>query len=192
MTSLQTLFPLSHYHVPFCEPDAHKGTKQNLGQHLTGDEIRNSPYVLNFGQDMYCEQLCVSNLGNNEKIGQGVNQATKMVQAIRKDFHANWLVDGLPAAYRKSSEEWITTKFAGGFPIGYVGKNGRSFVYNHVNLEIHYHPVHEHDGDDEDLAMSPKDEFRIVRFIVEPFSIKHHFKRLPMPKKPRCCPRLST
>lgn len=180
LTSVQTLFPLSHYHVPFCQPEQGvKGTKQNWGQHLTGDEIRNSPYALNFGTDMYCQVLCVSHVGRAEKPNlPWQQQSNHMVQAIHRGFKQNWLIgDGLPAAWRDEDNDYLTTRFIGGFPVGFVGKDDhRAYVYNHVNIIIHYHPVHAHDGDDQELEqLDVKEEYRIVQFIVQPFSIKHKF-----------------
>ena len=184
LTSLQTLFPLSHYNVPFCQPQQGvKGTKQNLGQHLTGDEIRNSPYQLSFGIDLFCEVLCVSHLGRSEKKNQAWQQQTSenhMLQAIHQGFRQNWLIgDGLPAAWRDVDDGYSETNYVGGFPLGFVGQeDNRAYIYNHVNLIIEYHPVHENDGDDEEVqAMDVKEEHRIVRFTVQPFSVKHKFQK---------------
>lgn len=182
LTSVQTLFPLSHYHVPFCQPERGvKGMKQNWGQHLTGDEIRNSPYTLNFGTDMYCQTLCVSHLGRTEQRNQPwQTQSNRMVHAIHQGFKQNWLIgDGLPAAWRDEDNDYLTTRFVGGFPVGFVGKDDhRAYVYNHVNIIIHYHPVHAHDGDDVEVQqLDEKEQYRIVQFIVQPFSIKHKFQK---------------
>ena len=181
LTSVQTLFPLSHYHVPFCQPPKGvKGTKQNWGQHLTGDEIRNSPYALTFGTDLFCQVLCVSHLGRAEIRNQPwQKQSNHMVKAIHQGFKQNWLIgDGLPAAWRDEDNEFVVTRFAGGFPVGFVGQDDhRAYIYNHVNLIIHYHPVHAHDGDDEEvMALDKKEDYRIVQFIAQPFSIKHKFE----------------
>lgn len=176
LTSLQSLFPLSPYHVPLCRPTTGvKGTRQNLGQHLTGDEIRSSPYQLVFGHDVQCQHLCVAHLGHEDDMDQSDNH---MVSAIRQGHHQNWLLDGLPAAFRSENDEYILTQYAGGFPLGFVDKHdGEAYVYNHINLEIEYHPVHANDGDDEELqAIDQHEQYRIVRFTVQPFSVRHKFR----------------
>ena len=182
---------MSFYHVPHCEPTAGiHGARHNLGQHVTGDEIRTSAFVLPFGRDLYCEHLCVAALGKSEKVKSPSEQPPQptttnnhMVNAIRQGFYNNWLLDGLPGAFQQQTDEYILTKYAGGFPLGYINAaaDNRAYIYNHVNLEIHYHPVHEIDGDDQDLAKhfdstdNNENEYRIVRFIVEPLSIQHHY-----------------
>jgi len=56
----------------------------------------------------------------------------------------------------------VKTVMTGGFPIGFVDK-GQAYVNNHVNINLHYHKVEE-------------DSYHIVKFLVEPFSIKHELK----------------
>jgi len=81
-------------------------------------------------------------------------------QAINEGYHHNWIIDNLPAASIIDSEQYITTAYAGGFPIGY--KDGaKTFVFNHVNVIIEYHPL--------------DDGSRVVGFYVEPFTVKHRF-----------------
>jgi transmembrane 9 superfamily protein 2/4 len=58
----------------------------------------------------------------------------------------------------------VTTRYWKGFPVGFIGKDGHVYVNNHVNIEIMYHP-----------SDTETDKYHIVRFIVEPFSIKHDF-----------------
>ena len=74
------------------------------------------------------------------------------------------IIDNLPAAPKVESATYETTMFLNdGFPIGFVD-NGIKYVNNHINIEVHYHQV---EGEN--------DKFRVVRFIVEPFSINHKF-----------------
>jgi transmembrane 9 superfamily protein 2/4 len=63
ITSIHTLLPLDYYDVPFyASQDGAKLDKQNLGENLAGDGIESSPYYLLMKKDMYCEQLCASDL----------------------------------------------------------------------------------------------------------------------------------
>ena len=164
MTSTKTLLPLDYYRFPFCQPpDGIKHDSENLGEFLSGDRIESSPYILKMKVDMYCEQLCFANLGRGEQPGLTPN---KVVRAIRKNYHNNWIVDNLPAASRTEDNERVTTRYWQGFPIGFIAaENKKAYIHNHVNIEIMYHEAEAEPG-----------RYRVVRFMVEPFSIKHDFE----------------
>merc|ERR1712176_1030805 len=166
MTSVKTLLPVDYYRLPWCQPEGGpKMDNENLGEFLAGDRIETSPYRLTMKKDMYCEQICVTNLGRTEERGISPN---KVVRAIRKNYHNNWIVDNLPAASVVEDDETVTTRYWQGFPIGFVDeKEQKAYVNNHVNIEIMYHPVE-----------GQPDKYRIVRFTVEPFSIKHEFEKV--------------
>ncbi len=144
---------------------------------------------------MYCEQVCIAQLGEREQRGF---QPNEVVRAIRKDYHNKWFVDNLPSASIVEDETTITTKWFQGFPIGYVSfDDNKAYIYNHVNIEIMYHPVEtetdesedfeedifrylvKHESDkDLDIMNHPAEtnKYRVVRFFVRPFSIKHDFE----------------
>lgn len=164
MTSQKTLLPVDYYRLPFCQPEG--GPKMDheiLGEFLAGDRIESSPYRLNMKVDMYCEQLCITNLGRGEQKGVSPN---KMVRAIRKNYHNNWIVDNIPAASKVEDDSTVTTRYWQGFPVGFIATDTKkAYVHNHVNIEIQYHAVE-----------TEPNKARIVRFTVEPFSIKHDFE----------------
>jgi len=166
VTSTKTLLPVDYYKLPFCQPDSGpKLDPPNLGEFLSGDRLQSSPYVLKMKNDIYCQQVCVSNLGIDESSRDIPNP---VVGAIRNDYHNNWLVDNLPAAYKMEDDSTVSLRYVQGFPIGFIKHDdGKAYVYNHVNLEIMYHPV-------EDQV----NKFRVVRFTLEPFSIKHDYSLL--------------
>jgi transmembrane 9 superfamily protein 2/4 len=170
MTSTKTLMPVDYYRLPFCQPPGGpKHDSENLGEFLAGDRIESSPYRLFMKKDMYCEQVCSSNLGRSEQRGVSPN---KVVKAIRRGYHNNWIVDNLPAASKVEDAENMSTRYWQGFPIGFVADDTKkAYINNHVNIEIMYHPVETGDG------------YRVVRFTVEPFSIKHDFEPLPSAKE---------
>jgi transmembrane 9 superfamily protein 2/4 len=160
LTSTKTLMPIDYYRLPFCIPEGGaKMDNENLGEFLSGDRIESSPYVLQMKNDMYCEQLCIANLGRGEQRGV---QPNKFVKAIRKNYHNNWIVDNLSSASKAENDKEVTTRYWQGFPVGFIGNDGQAYVNNHVNIEIMYHP-----------SDTETDKYRIVRFVVEPFSIKH-------------------
>jgi len=166
MTSAKTLMPVDYYRLPFCQPEGGpKMDNENVGEFLAGDRIKSSPYRLQMKKEMYCEQVCITNLGRGEHHAVRPN---KVVQAIRKNYHNNWIVDNLSSASKSEDAETITTRYWQGFPVGYVNENDKkAYINNHVNIEIMYHAVE-----------TEVDKFRIVRFTVEPFSIQHSFEPL--------------
>lgn len=164
MTSPKTLLPVDYYKLPFCQPqNGPKMDNENLGEFLAGDRIETSPYRLQMKKDMYCEQLCVSNVGRGEQRGVSPN---KVVRAIRKNYHNNWITDNLSAASKVEDDTTITTRYWQGFPIGFVASDTKkAYIHNHVNIELMYHAIE-----------TEVDKYRIVRFTVEPFSVKHDFE----------------
>mmetsp|Transcript_10081 Transcript_10081/g.23654 ORF Transcript_10081/g.23654 Transcript_10081/m.23654 type:complete len:678 (+) Transcript_10081:105-2138(+) len=169
MTSSKTLLPIEYYRLPFCEPPhGVQMDNENLGEFLAGDRIESSPYVLKMKTETYCQQVCISNMGVVEQKGMKKN---KVVRAIKKEYHNNWIVDNLSAASKVEDDSTITTRYWQGFPVGFIHeKDHLAYVHNHVNIEIMYHPV-EKIGDE-------SQKYRVVRFTVEPFSIKHDFEAI--------------
>ena len=163
MTSQATFLPVDFYNLPFCEPEGGPKTyNMNLGQILDGDRIQSSPYDIRMKHDVYCKQLCVTDLGLRERKGV---QPNKVVEAIRMYYHNNWLLDDLPAASKVEDDTTITTRYWGGFPVGfYAVDTQKAYVHNHINFEIMYQAVE-----------SEHDKYRVVRFTIEPFSTKHDF-----------------
>ena len=118
LTSFHDEYPIEYYRLPFCQPESGvEVTNENLGEFLSGDRIENSPYKLQMKKDMYCEQVCISNLGRVEAKGVA---ASKVVRAIRKDYHDNWIVDNLPSASKMEDDIKSYTKYFHGFPVGFV------------------------------------------------------------------------
>jgi transmembrane 9 superfamily protein 2/4 len=163
LTSIHDEYPIEYYRLPFCQPpEGIKLDHENLGEFLSGDRIENSPFRINMKKDMFCEQLCINHLGRPEAKGTA---PSKIVRAIRRQYHNNWIVDNLPSASRSEDDSDTYTKYFHGFPIGFI-MDKTAYINNHFNIELEYHQV---DGTDSDP------EYRIVRFIVEPFSIAHDF-----------------
>jgi len=192
LSSSKELLPMNHYHLPFCQPEGGPVVDhENLGELLSGDKIESSPYVLRMKEDMFCEQLCVVDLGDEEENASKLHKEffkamkkkdekkmkelraqgkiirdneNKVAGAIRRQYNNNWIVDNLSAASKTENDSFVTTRYTRGFPVGYMGSDHRPYVFNHVNIEIMYHPV------ETEIGM-----YRVVRFTVEPFSIKHSF-----------------
>jgi len=153
LSSVHTQLPYDYYSLKFCQPvGGIKPYSENLGEFLRGDRIENSAYEIFMLQEDFCNVLCQFELKTKD-----VND---FKQAIKRQYHHNWIVDNLPAASILDSDQFVTTQYVG-FPVGY--QDGVSYyLYNHVNIILEYHTV-EVDG------------HRIVGFYVEPLSVKHTF-----------------
>lgn len=171
LTSSKTLLPVEYYHLPFCKPPGGvKMDNENLGEFLSGDRIESSPYVLKMKKEMYCEQVCIADLGSVQKKGVKKNDVGI---AIFREYHNNWIVDNLSAASKVEDDTTITTRYWQGFPVGFIHEDDRkAYIHNHVNLEIMYHPV-------DKITNDEIQKYRVVRFTVEPFSIAHDFTEIP-------------
>jgi len=156
LTSVHTQIPKDFYRLPFCIPEnGPKMASENLGEFLTGNKIQSSPYSINMLTDVKCSKVCQVDLKQKE--------AAKLRLHIKYGYHHNWIIDNLPSANVGVSNGKVQKHYAGGFPIGFVAKDGKdAFVYNHANIILDYH---ERDGG-----------YRVVGFSVEPLSIKHVFQ----------------
>eukprot|EP00977_Amphora_coffeiformis_P028512 scaffold35587_cov160-Amphora_coffeaeformis.AAC.1 len=159
LTSTKSLLPLDPYasNIGLCRP--YEGAymdNENLGEFLQGDRVQNSPYEISMKKDVFCEPLCVSDLG------QKVDNS--MARGIRDEYHQNWLLDGLPAASVFENDRYVVTRFWQGVPLGSVVSEDETnvSVFNHVNIQIHYYQI-------------GNNHFEVTRFLVEPFSIQHEF-----------------
>ena len=153
LSSVHTQLPYDYYSLKFCKPKGGvKPYSENLGEFLRGDRIENSAYDIAMLQDDYCTVLCQQSLG--------MKDVTDFKNAIKRQYHHNWIVDNLPAASILDTDQFVTTQYVG-FPVGYQDGNNY-YLYNHVNIILEYHTV-EVDG------------HRIVGFYVEPLSVKHSF-----------------
>jgi len=153
LSSIHTQLPYDYYSLKFCKPkEGVKPYSENLGEFLRGDRIENSAYDIAMLEDEFCSVLC--------QVDLSAKDLNDFKQAIKRQYHHNWIIDNLPAASILDTEQFVTTQYVG-FPVGYVdGPN--YFMYNHVNIILEYHPVE-------------NDASRIVGFYVEPLSIKHSF-----------------
>jgi hypothetical protein len=57
---------------------------ENLGEFLAGDRIESSPYLLRMKVEMYCQQVCISNLGKAEQKGMKVRSHSITTTTTRR------------------------------------------------------------------------------------------------------------
>jgi len=177
LTSFRTLIPLDYYDGPFCRPETIiSSTSQNLGATLQGYRTQSVPYTLQMKVDKYCSMLCVVDLGPSSPTtaDDAGRNGKKAAELIRKGYHTNWLVDNLPAASKVEDDETVTTRWWQGVPIGSSSfvENGRTYIHNHLNFEIHFHDASDRKSKDDNTVRT----YNVVRVVVEPFSIKHNLE----------------
>lgn len=78
-----------------------------------------------------CKALCTVTLKAKD--------VTDFKNAIKQQYHHNWIIDNLPAASILDSDQYVTTQYVG-FPVGYHVGNVY-YIYNHVNIILEYHNV---------------------------------------------------
>lgn len=159
LTSVHTQIPKPYYRLPFCQPEGGpKMASENLGEFLTGNKIQTSPYVINMKKTTLCNKLCQKTLD--------APMAQMLKKHINYGYHHNWIIDNMPSASIGDTKTGQRQKhYAGGFPVGFKNeKSGDSYIFNHMNIILEYH---EPEG--------MPNQFRIVGFAVEPFSVNHKF-----------------
>lgn len=158
VTSTKSILTFDNYDLPFCQPVDTEEAAENLGEHLTGDSIKHSPYELLMRKNETCKVLCTKTLDLKK------NSLPKLMSRITQDYHLNWMVDTLPAAVLASDK---SVSYSKGIPIGAVSTVGPQqanniYLYNHHHITLLYHtPGAEEDGS------------RIVGFFVTPRSMLH-------------------
>ena len=137
----------------FCLPDPYPEQRpESLGSILFGDRVWTSPFELHMGKNETCKALC-----ETKKFGQ--TSAAFVNDKIMRDFHVNWLVDGLPAGQIMIDPETATQFRSQGFDLGDASMEPPA-LNNHYKFLIDYH------------EWSPG-EFRVVGVIVQPSSRKN-------------------
>jgi transmembrane 9 superfamily protein 2/4 len=120
---------------------------------------------------------------------------TDFKNAIKRQYHHNWIIDNLPAASILDTDQFVTTQYVG-FPVGYQDGNSY-YLYNHVNIILEVlllstslaclycsllplsplPPGPSAPCDHVQYHTVETDGHRIVGFYVEPLSVKHAFSR---------------
>jgi len=168
LESSKTQIPYEYYHLPFCQPKVHHES-ENLGEKLTGDSIENSLYKLEMKVPEVCERICQKELTDEE--------AKQFSKAIDEEYRVHWIVDNLPAMTVLSGPSFDPTDvyYQRGYPLGFTEEDElgevQHFLNNHVRIIIKYN---EDLGDEQ--GKKKFEGSRIVGFIVEPYSVQHHFE----------------
>lgn len=147
------LITYDYYDLKFCQPaDGVKDAAENLGEYLTGEEIKNSRYELIVLKNTTCNILCRTELARAD--------IDMFIERITEEYYVNWIVDNLPAAYETNNAGEEHKWYARGFPLGWH-QDDLTMLSNHHVLTIQYHP---NDAGN-----------RVVGFNVEPWSVQHNY-----------------
>lgn len=147
-------FSYDYYHpkLHFCQPEGGpQAQPESLGSILSGDRLYNSPLKLNMLQPANCEVLC--------KTTVPAADANFIENRIRHHYAVNWLVDGLPAAKAKVTQDQ-TVFYSVGFDLGQFADGGDPSdvaLNNHYDILIDYHE-------------RASDDIRVVGVLVWPSS----------------------
>jgi len=155
-TSTETLQDLDYPFVAPCsstfsEKEPATSQWKDLIQTLHGDAFYKDSSLSNlwFGQDLYCAERCTSD---------SLSETFK--QAAARDYVYRYWVDNMPAATKFETDETIRTNYWAGVPLAVPTEEGDLLVMNHINIELYYERVND-------------DDFRIVRTVIQPFSVDH-------------------
>ena len=177
LTSVRAQLPYAYYSLPVCKPSKVEDAAENLGEVLSGDVIENSPFDIRMMVSQNCRELCTTKYGYAER--------ALFREKISNKYMVQWLVDNLPAAMRVQygSPEGAAADagdesaagggasgeyFEVGFPLGAEVPSASDanqklfYLYNHVRLKLSVHS-------NPDVF----EGYRVVRFEVEPFTVKH-------------------
>ena len=103
-------------------------------------------------QNETCQFLCKSAVPPED--------AKFINQRIRENYAINWLIDGLPAASKKTDAKTHTTFYSIGFELGdQTVTSPEPPLNNHYDITIQYHP-------------QDKNKYRVVGVIVKPSRYK--------------------
>lgn len=196
--SLEAIVPYDYYYGPFCRPVELRSRHETIGEMLSGDRIRTSPYVVNMG---YSEGCRVLNCQAEDKV-VSLEKLRTLKKLIEQKYRGYMVIDNLPAFNNGSlpyqgrclaTSKSESYDYLRGYTLG-VGKRcaGETLINNHLQFKIQYHRVAQNDlttgatyneagyvmgetskGKKNKKAESTEDEdYVVVGFTVEPFSIK--------------------
>lgn len=152
LTSTKTLLPVEYYKLGFCEPVKIQSESENLGEYLTANRIKTSPYKVEYLKETSCAVVCTKSYESEEIL--------KFMEMIKDEYRVHFILDNLPVA---------TTRFNSlhelGFPLGVKGshEDDPTLLHNHVKIVVGYHiPADVEDG-----------QGRIVDFAAYPTTLDY-------------------
>ncbi|CUG87901.1 endomembrane protein 70, putative [Bodo saltans] len=196
--SVTNVVPYDFYDGPFCRPVVLRSRHESIGEMLSGDNIKSSPYFVNMNTDSQCQML-------NCPTADTVMTAKKLKQLevlIEKNYRAHMVIDNLPGfnngtlPYQgRCVKQMNTYNYLRGFALGWSKEctGGKTLVNNHLHFTIQYHRVagteanvlfdaavdgvvegqkkKQKKAKKEDVPQGEEDKFLVVGVTIEPFSV---------------------
>uniref|UniRef100_A0A672P125 Transmembrane 9 superfamily member n=1 Tax=Sinocyclocheilus grahami TaxID=75366 RepID=A0A672P125_SINGR len=165
------------FRFDFCKDTDENRPSENLGQVLFGERIETSPYKFSFKADKACVKVCTKSYDTGSR--EDKLKLDFLKKGMELNYQHHWIVDNMPVTWCYIVED--NQKVCNpGFPIGCLvnqegkpkdacvinadfNKKNTYYVFNHVDITIHYH------SGDETNGMHA----RLVAATLEPRSIKH-------------------
>jgi transmembrane 9 superfamily protein 2/4 len=173
--SALTLLPYSYASLGFC------------GDETFDDGLPELSYRLTVMKDVECTVLCQHPMDD-------AMATLRLEKQIRDQYVVHWNLGDLSAATKVRDDMRSPERYERGFDLGSVEeaqKNfaapRRVFISNHVRIIILIHPITVDELGDED-----SDQYTIVGFEVEPFSVHHTPEDMNRPWDPVSNAALST
>ncbi len=160
MTSTHTQLPYDYYSLHFCPPEGKVEYKsQNLGEILRGDRIVNTAYKLHMAKDVKCALLCQA---PQSPLQWDAKQSGEVYYRIQQEYFVHLIVDNLPVATQFQMPDTKEMQYEPGFRLGFVTKEDKVAINNHLKFIMSYHLL---DDDPGDVI------YRVVGFRVETASV---------------------
>ena len=201
--SLDAIIPYDYYDGPFCRPTELRARHETIGEMLSGDNQKSSPYYANMGVDTSCMLLTCQNA--DRLMTRAKTDALSAL--IERGYRGYMVIDNLPVFNNGSAvfQGRCTTPtenypYLRGYALGVAkqctGKD--TLINNHLDFRIQFHRISGNeklttDADfvsgglvegeverakstkkksTEGVAPADEDQFLVVGFTAEPFSVK--------------------
>ncbi|KAF7272785.1 hypothetical protein GWI33_014458 [Rhynchophorus ferrugineus] len=139
MTSIHTQLPYEYYSLPFCLPKGGASAihykSENLGEVLRGDRIVNTPYIVKMAESTPCTLLCHTPDG---PMHWSVGESQMFVDRIQHDYFVHLLVDNLPSARPRGTQDSKPVEYEHGYRLGTI-VGDKSIINNHLQFKLSYH-----------------------------------------------------
>lgn len=140
----------------FCVPDdGPQYVRESLGSIIFGDRILTSPFNLYMAKNETCKAVCNS-------VFFDPSSARELNKHILEGYNIDWLIDGLPAAQKKTDVITREEYYSPGFLLGSVTVDGTPMLHNHYDILVEYHKV---------SGIGLPEKYRVVGVLVTPYSL---------------------
>lgn len=153
LTSDETQVPFDYFSAGFCMGNISESIINNLGQGLTSDSLKKTPYSLQMSISSPCNLLCHKSFHDHE--------LAFFRLMIDFNYRSLWYLDDLPSGLRISlpKAQKNFQIYGPGLVLGYKSF-GRYYVYNHFQIIVKTHE-------------NQKGIKSVVGFYIQQFSLRN-------------------